>query len=90
MVGRGHPFRDVPFFWSTHYDTTISYIGHAERWDRIEIKGSLEQGSACIIYHDDGLVQAVATLNRDFSLLRAECAMAENDRELLDHVLLEQ
>ena len=51
MVGRGHPFRDVPFFWSTHYDATISYLGHAERWDSIEIRGSLDRGSAFLEVH---------------------------------------
>jgi NADPH-dependent 2,4-dienoyl-CoA reductase/sulfur reductase-like enzyme/nitrite reductase/ring-hydroxylating ferredoxin subunit len=83
MVGRGHPFRDVPFFWSTHYDATISYLGHAERWDSIEIKGSLDGGSAFVVYRGDGLIQAVAGLNRDHALLEAEQAMVDRDAEAL-------
>ena len=29
MLGLGAPFHDVPFFWSQHYDVTLSYVGHA-------------------------------------------------------------
>src|SRR6185437_12767005 len=32
MLGRGERFDAVPFFWSQHYDTAISYVGHAEHW----------------------------------------------------------
>ena len=90
MVGRGHPFRDVPFFWSTHFDSTIRYLGHAERWDSIEIKGSLDGGSAFISYRADGLVQAVAGLNRDHALLEAERAMVNRDAEALGMLLERQ
>ena len=31
MLGLGAPFRDVPFFWSQHYDVTLAYVGHARQ-----------------------------------------------------------
>jgi nitrite reductase/ring-hydroxylating ferredoxin subunit len=34
MLGRRERFDAVPFFWSQHYDVTIRYIGHAEKWTR--------------------------------------------------------
>ncbi len=72
MLGLGAPFRDVPFFWTTHYDTTISYIGHADEWDEAELDGSLKAGSATMRYRREGKLLAVATLGRDMDGLRAE------------------
>ena len=41
MLGPRTPFRAVPFFWSQHYDVPINYVGHAEKWDDIEIDGDV-------------------------------------------------
>lgn len=65
MMGREAPFRDVPFFWSTHYDQTVSYTGHAEGWDEAVLDGSLEGGDAMVRYVKDGKTLAVATVGRD-------------------------
>jgi NADPH-dependent 2,4-dienoyl-CoA reductase/sulfur reductase-like enzyme len=33
MLGQKVPFREVPFFWSQHYDIPIAYVGKAgEGW----------------------------------------------------------
>src|ERR1700720_1607198 len=42
MLGRREPFDAVPFFWSMHHDTVILYVGHAEKWDAIEIDGRVD------------------------------------------------
>src|SRR5262249_30651850 len=41
MLGAGQAFRSVPFFWSQHYDVPIAYVGHAQSWDRIEVRGDV-------------------------------------------------
>jgi NADPH-dependent 2,4-dienoyl-CoA reductase/sulfur reductase-like enzyme/nitrite reductase/ring-hydroxylating ferredoxin subunit len=33
MLGIGGPYRETPFFWSQHYDVTISYVGNAASWE---------------------------------------------------------
>jgi NADPH-dependent 2,4-dienoyl-CoA reductase/sulfur reductase-like enzyme/nitrite reductase/ring-hydroxylating ferredoxin subunit len=87
MLGLDSPFRDVPFFWSAHYGTTVSYTGHADRWDRAELSGSLSDGSASVGYWSDGKLLAVATLGRDLDALRAERAMAEDDEATLERLV---
>ena len=75
IVGERTPFTDVPFFWSQHYDISINYVGHAERWDAIEIDGSLEQHDGSVRYRAGGRVLAVASIFRDRESLEAELAM---------------
>ena len=72
MLGQQLRFDAVPFFWSQHYDTTISYVGHAERWDRIEIEGSLAARDCQVRYLAGDRELAVATIGRDRESLRAE------------------
>ncbi len=87
MLGRQLEIRDVPFFWSAHHDVTISYIGHAERFDRVAIAGSLDARDATIGYLDGDRVRAIATINRDAVSLRAEQAFEENDQATLKSLL---
>jgi 3-phenylpropionate/trans-cinnamate dioxygenase ferredoxin reductase subunit len=65
----------VPFFWSQHYDVAINYVGHAERWDRIDVSGDLAKHDATVTFVREGKVAAVATLGRDRDSLEAEAAL---------------
>jgi NADPH-dependent 2,4-dienoyl-CoA reductase/sulfur reductase-like enzyme/nitrite reductase/ring-hydroxylating ferredoxin subunit len=75
MLGAGERFDAVPFFWSAHYDVQISYVGHAERWDAIEIDGSVAARDCEARYVAGGRALAVATIGRDRACLQAEAAM---------------
>ena len=75
IVGERAPFTDVPFFWSQHYDVSINYVGHAERWDAIEVDGSLERRDASVRYRGGGRVRALASVFRDRESLEGELAM---------------
>jgi 3-phenylpropionate/trans-cinnamate dioxygenase ferredoxin reductase subunit len=74
MLGRHERFDGVPFFWSQHYDVTIRYVGHAERWDRVQIDGSLDAHDAAIRFVLGETPIAVATIGRDRECLEAELA----------------
>jgi apoptosis-inducing factor 3 len=72
MLGLRERFDAVPFFWSQHYDVSINYVGHAEKWDAIDIDGSLDAKDATVTYKRGGRVLAVATVYRDMASLEAE------------------
>jgi NADPH-dependent 2,4-dienoyl-CoA reductase/sulfur reductase-like enzyme len=75
MLGARERFDAVPFFWSRHYDATINYVGHAERWDEVSIDGSLEGLDCSIEYRRGGKILAIATIGRDRASLEAEARM---------------
>jgi len=83
MLGRGAS-RDVPFFWSQHHDVTLGYVGHAEQFDRVEIKGKLDARDAHVVYRDRSAIKAVVTIGRDQLALDVEAAMERSDADALN------
>ena len=72
MLGYRERFDAVPFFWTRQYGVSIKYVGHAERWDSIEISGSLQAKNCAIRYKQAGRTLAAATIARDLENLRLE------------------
>ena len=83
ILGRRERFDAVPFFWSAHYDVTIAYVGHATRWDRVEVHGSFADRNVVAAFHAGDRIAAVATIFRDDVSLRAEAAMEGDDQSAL-------
>ena len=75
MLGARERFEAVPFFWSQHYDVPINYVGHAEKWDTIDIEGDVEKRDCSVSYKRDGRTLAVATIFRDLESLEVESEM---------------
>jgi NADPH-dependent 2,4-dienoyl-CoA reductase/sulfur reductase-like enzyme/nitrite reductase/ring-hydroxylating ferredoxin subunit len=75
LLGLDNQFDAVPFFWSVHHSVTIRYVGHAERWDRIEIDGDVAARECVVTYRRGDRVLAVATVGRDRASLDAEAAL---------------
>ena len=78
MLGKREKYTAVPFFWSQHYDVTLNYVGHAEKWDSIETDGSLSERNCRLRYQAGGRTLAVVTISRDRDSLEAELAMERN------------
>jgi apoptosis-inducing factor 3 len=72
MLGARERFDAVPFFWSQQHDLLLSYVGHATKWDRIEIDGSLNAKDCTVTYRQGGRKMAVLTMGRDHDSLAAE------------------
>ncbi|HEX6645131.1 MAG TPA: FAD-dependent oxidoreductase, partial [Gemmatimonadales bacterium] len=76
-AGDRKPFDAVPFFWSRHYDVTIGYTGHADRWEAIEVSGDIRARDCALTFRQAGRVAATATIGRDRDNLAAEAAMEQ-------------
>jgi NADPH-dependent 2,4-dienoyl-CoA reductase/sulfur reductase-like enzyme/nitrite reductase/ring-hydroxylating ferredoxin subunit len=72
MLGMAERFDQVPLFWTQQHDLTLSYVGHARHWDRIDIDGSLDARDATVTYRLEGRKLAVLTVGRDRDSLAAE------------------
>jgi NADPH-dependent 2,4-dienoyl-CoA reductase/sulfur reductase-like enzyme/nitrite reductase/ring-hydroxylating ferredoxin subunit len=75
MLGQELLFSEVPFFWSQHYDVPINYVGHAEKWDSVDIDGNIKSRDCLVRYRQNGKVLAVASIFRDIDSLKAEMSM---------------
>ena len=78
ILGRREIFDAVPFFWSQHYDISINYVGHAERWDAVRVDGSPEAHDCTVSFMRGDRRLAVATIFRDRDSLQAEVAMEKS------------
>ncbi|MFL6235081.1 MAG: NAD(P)/FAD-dependent oxidoreductase, partial [Thermoanaerobaculia bacterium] len=87
ILGKREPYDDAPFFWSQHYDVAISYVGHAVKWDAVEISGSIPEKSAVVTYRAGGRIAAVATIFRDKESLEAEIAMEAGDATAVERAV---
>jgi 3-phenylpropionate/trans-cinnamate dioxygenase ferredoxin reductase subunit len=75
MLGAAERCEIVPFFWSQHYDVTISYVGHAETWDTIHVDGDPSARDSTVTFKRGSTTLAVATIGRDRASLQAEVEM---------------
>jgi 3-phenylpropionate/trans-cinnamate dioxygenase ferredoxin reductase subunit len=64
MLGSTAPYDYIHTFWSDQYDDKLEYAGHATKWDRFVVRGSLEERCLLGFYLLDGQLLAVAGLNR--------------------------
>jgi NADPH-dependent 2,4-dienoyl-CoA reductase/sulfur reductase-like enzyme/nitrite reductase/ring-hydroxylating ferredoxin subunit len=82
ILGLRERFDAVPFFWSAHYDLTIRYVGHAERWDATEIDGDVDAMDCTVRYMLGGRAHAAATIGRDLEGLRFEAEIEQRGSRL--------
>jgi len=75
ILGQRQRFDTPPFFWTSQYDFTLNYVGHAEKWDQLDLQGSIEEHNCKLSFRHGGKTIAVATVGRDRESLEHELAM---------------
>ena len=80
ILGRRERFHAVPFFWTEQYDFGLAYVGHADRFDTVEIDGQIDAHDCTITYRRDGQKLAVAVIHRDLEGLHAEVEFERTNR----------
>jgi 3-phenylpropionate/trans-cinnamate dioxygenase ferredoxin reductase subunit len=81
MLGASEVFGDPHWFWSDQYDSKVEMAGYAPTWDRMVVRGSLEERSFCAFLLDDGgVVRSTVSLDwkrdvrRSFGLISSQVA----------------
>ena len=82
ILGRRERFDAVPFFWTSQYDFALNYVGHAEKWDKLDLEGSIEDQNCKLSFQRAGKTLAVATIGRDRESLENEVAMERSTRRV--------
>ena len=71
MRGADPPPEEIPYFFSDLHDwLSYEYIGPAQAWDRVVVRGSMENGAFSAWYLDGGRVAAVLSVDRPGDLER--------------------
>lgn len=65
MLGEKTAFTSIPFFWTTQFDATLTYVGHVKDWDRIIVDGDVEKQDFLAFFVKGDKIGAVAGMNRD-------------------------
>jgi NADPH-dependent 2,4-dienoyl-CoA reductase/sulfur reductase-like enzyme/nitrite reductase/ring-hydroxylating ferredoxin subunit len=81
MLGSAERYEATPFFWSAHYGQSLRYVGHAPKWDKVAIDGSVAARDFTARYSREGRLLAAATLNRDHENLELEQILDRARRE---------
>jgi NADPH-dependent 2,4-dienoyl-CoA reductase/sulfur reductase-like enzyme/nitrite reductase/ring-hydroxylating ferredoxin subunit len=75
ILGYRERYDSIPYFWTEQFGVSLRYVGHAEKWDTVEVDGSLEAKNCAVTYRLNGRDIAVATIGRDVQSLQSEVTM---------------
>jgi NADPH-dependent 2,4-dienoyl-CoA reductase/sulfur reductase-like enzyme len=80
ILGARESFATPPFFWSTHFDLHIHYVGHGSGGDQASVSGDLKAKDASVMFRDGDKLTAVASVGRDMENLKAELALERSEQ----------
>ena len=88
MLDEPAAYDGVPFFWTTHFDSNLHYLGHSSDHDEVAYDGDVEGFDFIAWYLKDDQVQAALVAGRDHAsavlshVLRQRLSLAEARRQI--------
>ncbi len=70
MLGAKDSYREVPFFWSKQYGSSLRFIGHAPKFDQVVFRGDVSGKTFLAGFYADGTLRAAASVGRARELIR--------------------
>lgn len=72
MLGRESVFEDPHWFWSDQFGLNLQHAGHAEVWDQIVVRGSVDELEFLAFYLHQGVVKAAFSVERGGDMFLAK------------------
>ncbi|AKF02951.1 NAD(P)/FAD-dependent oxidoreductase [Sandaracinus amylolyticus] len=63
-VGKDAAHATVPFFWSDQYDLKLQSVGHVGDFDRVVVRGSIEERAFVAFHLEQGVLRFAIGVNR--------------------------
>ena len=80
MLGKAERLSEPHWFWSDQYDLTLQVAGNTGTWDRVVVRGSIEERRFTAFYLDGGVLVAAAAINRPHDARRSMKLIAARSR----------
>lgn len=88
MLGATESYREVPFFWSKQYGSSLRYIGYAPKFDQVVFRGSVTDKFFVAGFYLNGKLAAAASVGKARELIRLgqllEAGKSLNPEQLKD------
>jgi NADPH-dependent 2,4-dienoyl-CoA reductase/sulfur reductase-like enzyme/nitrite reductase/ring-hydroxylating ferredoxin subunit len=64
MLGSDAVYSAVPFFWTRQFGTSVKYAGFARQYDKLAVRGGIEDGDFLAGYYSSGRLKAISGVGR--------------------------
>ena len=81
MLGKNEPYDEIPWFWSDQYEHSLQYVGFHTEWDKLVIRGRMEERNFVAFYRKNRRTLAAVAINRGRDLRRS-IPLIKNQEEI--------
>ncbi|MEN1579685.1 FAD-dependent oxidoreductase [Pseudomonas aeruginosa] len=86
ICGKDSVYNSLPWFWSDQFNLKLQMVGLSQGYDRLVIRGSLEDESFIAFYLADGVVISADAVNRPQDFMFAKKLVAQRSPVSAEHL----